>query len=72
MQSTWIVDVLADLRTYARTNALPALAAQLDDALLVAAIETAPVKHHALDGTRGTHDAIAGRNPGKIGAGKGA
>lgn len=59
MQSTWIVDVIADLRTYARTNDLSALAEQLDDALMVAAIETAPVSRSHAVGVRGAHENVA-------------
>ena len=41
MANDWIIDVLADLRTYATTNGLSALACQLDDATLIAATEIA-------------------------------
>ena len=41
MNNDWIIDVIADLRTYANHNGLPALARQLDDATLVAATEIA-------------------------------
>lgn len=37
MRSDWIVDVLADLRSFADANALPLLAEQLDDTALIAA-----------------------------------
>ncbi len=39
MANDWIIDVLADLKAYATKNGLSALAAQLDDASLVAAAE---------------------------------
>ncbi|MFT4961050.1 MAG: hypothetical protein ACI92Z_002136 [Paracoccaceae bacterium] len=39
MQNDWILDVLADLKTFAETNGLEALAQQLDDTALVAAAE---------------------------------
>lgn len=39
MDNGWILDVLADLRTFARRNGLPALAGQLDDTLLLATAE---------------------------------
>ena len=39
MANEWIMDVLADLRTFARQNDLPALAEQLEDSALVAAAE---------------------------------
>ena len=41
MANDWILDVLADLKTYAKKNGLPALADQLDETLLIAATETA-------------------------------
>lgn len=39
MSNTWILDVLADLKSFAVRNDLPALAEQLDDTTLVAATE---------------------------------
>lgn len=39
MQNEWILDVLADLRTFARQNGLGVLAEQIDDTKLVAAAE---------------------------------
>ena len=41
MSNTWILDVLADLRSFALRNDLSALAEQLDDTTLVAATELA-------------------------------
>ncbi len=41
MAHDWILDVLADLKTYARKNGLSALAEELDDATLIAAAEIA-------------------------------
>ncbi|RKF16108.1 hypothetical protein D6850_00620 [Roseovarius spongiae] len=41
MQNTWILDVLADLKTFAQNNNLGALAEYLDDTSLVAAAELA-------------------------------
>jgi hypothetical protein len=41
MKSDWILDVLTDLRTFARANGLPALAEQLDDTAIVAMAEIA-------------------------------
>lgn len=41
MANDWIIDVLADLKTYAAQNGLSALAGQLDDATLIAATEIA-------------------------------
>lgn len=39
MGNYWIIDVLADLRSFAHNNELPLLAAQLNDATLVAQVE---------------------------------
>jgi hypothetical protein len=41
MRNDWILDVLADLRTFARENGLPELAERLDDAQQVAVAEIA-------------------------------
>lgn len=41
MTHTWILDVLADLTTYARKNNLPELAEQLDDTQHIAVAEIA-------------------------------
>jgi hypothetical protein len=41
MQNDWILDVLVDLKTFARANGMRSLAAQLDDAALVAQVELA-------------------------------
>ena len=41
MQNEWILDVLADLKTFAQQNGLGVLAEQLDDTQLVAASELA-------------------------------
>ncbi|KIN71389.1 hypothetical protein Z949_549 [Sulfitobacter guttiformis KCTC 32187] len=41
MRSDWILDVLADLRSFAEANDLPKLAEQLDDTALIATAEFA-------------------------------
>jgi len=41
MGRVWIIDVLADLRSFARDNDLPLLTAQLEEAGLIAAVEIA-------------------------------
>ena len=41
MAHDWILDVLADLKAYAKNNGLPALADELDEATLIAATEIA-------------------------------
>ena len=52
MGRDWIIDVLADLRSFARDNDMPLLSAQLEEAGLVAQVEIAskpdkscPTKH---------------------------
>ena len=39
MSHEWMIDVLKDLKKFAQTNGLMALAEQLDDSLLIAANE---------------------------------
>lgn len=39
MGHEWIIDVLADLRSFASTNDLPVLAAQLEQTALIASVE---------------------------------
>ena len=39
MKDDWVLDVLADLRTFARQNSFSVLAEQLDDTLIVAATD---------------------------------
>ena len=41
MQNDWILDVLADLKSFATANGMTILAEQLDDATLIAAAEIA-------------------------------
>ncbi|MFT6076613.1 MAG: hypothetical protein ACJAZ1_003549 [Yoonia sp.] len=41
MGHDWIIDVLADIRSFAEQNEMPFLCEQLDDAMLVAAVEVA-------------------------------
>ncbi|MDQ2092120.1 hypothetical protein [Marimonas arenosa] len=41
MKNDWILDVLTDLKAFAKANGLVALAEQLEDASLVAAAEIA-------------------------------
>ncbi len=53
MRHEWIIDVLTDLRGYARANALEALAEQLSDAQAVAEIELASAAGERGVGTSG-------------------
>ena len=46
MGNDWIIDVLADLHSFADQNDMPLLCARLDEAMLVAAIEVAARRHH--------------------------
>ncbi len=47
MANEWILDVLADLKAFARNNDLPAVASGLDDLSVVAAAEIASVQGSA-------------------------
>ncbi|MEO0389457.1 MAG: hypothetical protein AAF218_00810 [Pseudomonadota bacterium] len=49
MRRDWILDVLADLKTFARSNDMPALAEQLDDTSIVAMAEIASLDGKAVD-----------------------
>ncbi len=42
MAHEWILEVLQDMRSYSQKNGLPALTAQLDEALRVATQEIGP------------------------------
>ncbi|MDJ1007670.1 MAG: hypothetical protein QNJ13_07560 [Paracoccaceae bacterium] len=53
MTNDWILDVLADLRSFARKNDLPKLVAQLEDASLIAAAELTSVEAGAPLARRG-------------------
>jgi hypothetical protein len=44
MRSDWILDVLTDLKTFARANELTVLAEQLDDTAIVAMAEIAALQ----------------------------
>ena len=63
MSNNWIIEVLGDLRGFAISNDMPALASSLEDAIVVAVSEIQPVatvqsrkEDHASDGRRtGTH-----------------
>ncbi|MEQ8291007.1 MAG: hypothetical protein RIA08_02285 [Roseovarius sp.] len=54
METEWILDVLADLRTFARQNGLPALAEQIDETCLLAAVEIASTAEGLPGDERGT------------------
>lgn len=67
MTQDWILDVLFDLKTFARDNGMAALAEQLDDTAIVAMSEIAATKDrqnaHRRDG-----DAAIGTYLGGTGA----
>jgi hypothetical protein len=60
MEHDWILDVLADLRNYASRNDLPALAEQLQETALLAAVEISSVESG--DGSGMKDDARRFRN----------
>ncbi|WP_238364884.1 hypothetical protein [Mesobacterium pallidum] len=62
MTHDWILDVLTDLRTFAEKNDMTALAEQLDDTKIVAAVEIASKSQGAGFGLF-EHDDIAGGHP---------
>ena len=68
MRSDWILDVLADLKTFALSANLHALAEQLDDAALVAMAEIASLEERARLRANG-QDRKTGLHPGEFGAG---
>ena len=49
MANDWIIDVLADLKTYAKKNGLVVLAKQLEETTLIAATEIASAQSRALE-----------------------
>ena len=53
MEQNWIIDVLADLRSFARKNDMPLLTAQLEEAATVASGEIAFKAEAAARLTRG-------------------
>ncbi|MEL7100493.1 MAG: hypothetical protein AAGM84_16835 [Pseudomonadota bacterium] len=68
MRSDWILDVLTDLKTFARANGMPALAEQLDDTAIVATAELSALGDAGTDpryDARATH----GNHFGGTGAG---
>ncbi|MBM1634648.1 hypothetical protein JQV27_17480 [Sulfitobacter mediterraneus] len=48
MQTDWILDFLADLRTFAISSDLPKLAAKLDDSAIVAMAEISALQERRL------------------------
>lgn len=62
----WILDVLTDLKQFARANGMPALAEQLDDTRLLASAEIASLGTPAKSGP-GAHDGTDRTDPGTAG-----
>ncbi|MFO8127726.1 hypothetical protein [Yoonia sp.] len=60
MGRDWIIDVLADLRSFARDNDLPMLTAQLEEAGLVAEVEIASRGEESRPQARGDLDPVLG------------
>ncbi len=53
MGNDWIIDVLADLKSFAQKNDLPLLAVQLDETALVAQAEISQMTERAPISVRG-------------------
>ncbi len=68
MRNEWILDVLADPKTFALSNELPHLAEHLDDTALVAMAEIASLEERMKRQLHG-HDTDFGTHPGGVGAG---
>lgn len=64
MARDWIIDVLADLKSYAEMNGMPATAASLEDTTLIALAEAASRAARDPSGaepmTQAGHDGTAG------------
>ncbi|RFP88866.1 hypothetical protein DZK27_08135 [Rhodobacteraceae bacterium 63075] len=72
MQNDWILDVLADLRNFARSNGLPKLSEHLEDTALLAACELASSPRGGdARGANGTGSGLD-RDLGGLGAGFGS
>ena len=66
MRSDWILDVLTDLKTFARANELMALAEQLDDTAIVAMAEIAALNERQ-HGRNHENEYAVGNHPGGLG-----
>jgi hypothetical protein len=71
MNHDWILDVLTDLTTFARSNGLDGLAQQLDDTQKLALTELASRMKGQAIGLCG-NDATTGHDPARIGASRSA
>lgn len=68
MRSDWILDVLSDLKTFAKANDLPVLAEQLDDTAIVALAEIAALQEK-VQGKSNGDDHFGGTDIGGVGTG---
>jgi hypothetical protein len=69
MRSDWILDVLADLRSFAEANDLPRLAEQLDDTALIATAEFASRNERSATGGHVKNEQTVGEHPFRVGTG---
>jgi hypothetical protein len=67
MKSDWILDVLADLKTFAAANGLPALAEQLNDTAIIAHAEIS-ARDEEIQGGPDGDELASGRDIRTIGA----
>lgn len=67
MRSDWILDVLADLKTFANSIDMPALAEQLDDTAIVAMAEIA-AREERVQAQAHVEEHTIGSHPGELGA----
>lgn len=65
MKNEWILDVLSDLKNFARANGLPGLAEQLADTADLAAVELTSVEKKG--GSVNGDELSVGRHSGEIG-----
>lgn len=71
MSKSWLLDVLADLKSFAAQNDLPIVAAQLDDLVVVAMAEIATQSDACdCDSGRSHYGRQIGNVFGRIGPGK--
>lgn len=61
MSNEWIIDVLTDLRNYARRSGLKVTAAELENACLTALTELADHSGHGASATAGVNESEAGK-----------
>ncbi|SEP14798.1 hypothetical protein SAMN04490248_12929 [Salinihabitans flavidus] len=67
MRYDWILDVLADLQTFARSNGLELLSDQLEDSRFVATAEIVALHEGSGENHAGGHEAAAHAHIGGVG-----